>query len=170
MRLFLATLVLIAGTMPASAQWLDRPWPGIPRMADGKANLTAPAPRGPDGKPDFSGIWDGEDPAPRPDPADMKPWVRDIARQQQEEFFKMRPAYRCLPSGPEAEKFGRWKRMIQTPAAIAILSDDLTYRLIHMDGARWRPTPRQAGRATPSGAGKATRSSWRATDSTTRRW
>jgi hypothetical protein len=141
MRLFLATLVLIAGTMPASAQWLDRPWPGIPRMADGKANLTAPAPRGPDGKPDFSGIWDGEDPAPRPDPADMKPWVRDIARQQQEEFFKMRPAYRCLPSGPEAEKFGRWKRMIQTPAAIAILSDDLTYRLIHMDGRTLEADP-----------------------------
>ena len=43
MRLFLAALALIVGTMPAGAQWLDRPWPGIPRTADGKPNLTAPA-------------------------------------------------------------------------------------------------------------------------------
>jgi hypothetical protein len=141
MRLFLGVLVLIAGTTPAAAQWLDRPWPAIPRTADGKPNLTAPAPRSPDGKPDLSGIWDGEDPAPRPDPAEMKPWVRDIARQQQEEFFKMRPAYRCLPSGPEAEKFGRWKRIIQTPTAIAILSDDLTYRFVHTDGRQLEADP-----------------------------
>jgi len=142
MRRFLGTfLLLIAGTLPAAAQWLDRPWPGIPRTPDGKPNLAAPAPRTPDGKPDFSGIWDGEDPAPRPDPADMKPWVREIARQQQDQFFKMRPAYRCLPSGPEAEKFGRWKRILQTPAAIAILSDDLTYRLIHLDGRELEPDP-----------------------------
>jgi len=141
MRLVLTALVLIAGTMPAGAQWLERPWPGIPRTADGKPNVSAPAPRGPGGKPDLSGIWDGEDPAPRPDPADMQPWVKDVARQQQQEFFKMRPAYRCLPSGPEAEKFGRWKRMLQTPTAIAILSDDLTYRLIHMDGRELEANP-----------------------------
>jgi hypothetical protein len=141
MRLFLTALMFAAGTMPAAAQWLDRPWSGIPRTADGKPNLTAPAPRGPDGKPDLSGIWDGEDPAPRPDPADMQPWVKDVARQQQQEFFKMRPAYRCLPSGPEAEKFGRWKRILQTPTAIAILSDDLTYRLIHMDGRELEANP-----------------------------
>ena len=138
----LAAFVLIAGTMPAAAQWLDRPTPGIPRTADGKPNLTAPAPRGPDGKPDLTGVWNGEDPAPRPDPADMKPWVRDLARQQQAEFFKMRPAYRCLPSGPEAEKsFGGWKRILQTPTAIAILNDDLTYRVIHMDGRALEADP-----------------------------
>jgi len=141
MRLFLAALVVMVGATPAEAQWLDRPWPGIPRTADGKPNLSAPAPRTPDGKPDFSGIWDGEDPAPRPDPADMQAWVKETARDQQEQFFKMRPAYRCLPSGPEAEKFGRWKRILQTPAAIAILSDDMTYRLIHMDGRKLEADP-----------------------------
>jgi hypothetical protein len=71
----------------------------------------------------------------------MQPWVKDVARQQQQEFFKMRPAYRCLPSGPEAEKFGRWKRILQTPTAIVILSDDLTYRLIHMDGRELEANP-----------------------------
>lgn len=45
MKLFLAVLMLCAGTMPAAAQWLDRPWSGIPRTADGKPDLTAPAPR-----------------------------------------------------------------------------------------------------------------------------
>ena len=59
MRLFLAALVLIAGTMPAEAQWLDRRWPGIPRTVDGNPNLTAPAPRGPDGTPDLTGVWMG---------------------------------------------------------------------------------------------------------------
>ena len=33
------------------------PTPGIPRLADGKPNLAAPAPRTADGKPDLSGLW-----------------------------------------------------------------------------------------------------------------
>src|SRR5207244_9499851 len=42
----------------ASAQWIGYPTPGIPRTADGKPNLNAPAPRSPDGRhPDLSGIW-----------------------------------------------------------------------------------------------------------------
>ena len=47
--------------MPAAAQWLDYPTPGIPRTSDGKPNLTAPAPRAADGKPDLSGIWEHKD-------------------------------------------------------------------------------------------------------------
>jgi hypothetical protein len=42
---------------PLSAQWLNYPTPGIPRLPDGKPNLSAPAPRTADGKPDLSGIW-----------------------------------------------------------------------------------------------------------------
>src|SRR5689334_8295850 len=42
------------------AQWLDSPTQGIPRRADGKPNLTAPAPRLPDGRPDLSGLWQPE--------------------------------------------------------------------------------------------------------------
>ena len=136
MRLFLAALILTMGTIPAGAQWLDRPTPGIPRTPDGKPNLTAPAPRGPDGKPDLTGVWNGPVSAVRPDPANLQPWVMDLARQHQLEYQKMRPYYQCRPSGPEAERFAGWKRILHTPTAIAILNDDLTYRVIHMDGRK----------------------------------
>jgi len=41
----------------APAQWLNYPSPGIPRLKNGKANLSAPAPRAANGKPDLTGVW-----------------------------------------------------------------------------------------------------------------
>ena len=38
-------------------QWLNFHTPGTPRTPDGEPNLTAPAPRALDGKPDLSGVW-----------------------------------------------------------------------------------------------------------------
>ena len=49
--------IIAATLVPLSAQWLHYPTPGIPRTADGKANLSAPAPKSASGKPDFSGMW-----------------------------------------------------------------------------------------------------------------
>ena len=141
MRLFFAALILMAATIPAGAQWLDRRWPGIPRTADGKPNLTAPAPRRPDRKPDLTGVWNGPPPFARPDPANLQSWVTDLVRQRQQEYYKTRPYYQCRPSGPEAGRFGGWKRILQTPTAIAILNDDLTYRVIHMDGRELEANP-----------------------------
>jgi hypothetical protein len=41
----------------AQAQWLNFREPGVPRTPDGKADLRAPAPMDPTGKPDLSGVW-----------------------------------------------------------------------------------------------------------------
>ena len=51
----LAVAALIS--LPAFAQWTNFKTPGIPRLASGKTNLSAPAPRSADGKPDLTGIW-----------------------------------------------------------------------------------------------------------------
>src|SRR5207248_11360059 len=52
-------LLFVALFLPlgSSAQWLNYPQPGMPRLKDGTPNLSAPAPRAPDGKPDLTGVW-----------------------------------------------------------------------------------------------------------------
>ncbi|MSV34161.1 MAG: hypothetical protein EXQ47_00995 [Bryobacterales bacterium] len=50
-------MILCVMSVSLPAQWLKYPTAGIPRLPDGKPNLTAPAPRAADGKPDLSGIW-----------------------------------------------------------------------------------------------------------------
>jgi len=51
-------------TAPLYAQWPSFSPPSVPKTADGKVDLKAPAPRTPDGKPDLSGVWET---APCPD-------------------------------------------------------------------------------------------------------
>ena len=51
--------LLLAAVTFVDAQWLNQRDPRIPRTADGKPNLTAPAPRTGSG-PDLSGVWQAE--------------------------------------------------------------------------------------------------------------
>ena len=54
----LPLLVLAFGLSTAAhAQWLNYREPGVPRTPNGKADLTAPPPKDPSGKPDLSGVW-----------------------------------------------------------------------------------------------------------------
>src|SRR6516164_1712112 len=41
-----------------SAQWPKYREPGVPRTADGKVDVNAPAPKFLDGHPDLSGVWE----------------------------------------------------------------------------------------------------------------
>ena len=97
---------LAAGTGVAR-QWLKLPTPGIPRLPDGKPNLTAPAPRTADGKPDFSGLWqnDGGDRLYNNitvdlQPGDVAPWADAIYQKRRLEFGKDSMETLCLPMGP----------------------------------------------------------------------
>jgi hypothetical protein len=50
-----AAALLLA--IPAAAQWRNLPADGVPLGADGKPDMSAPAPRTPYGRPDLSGIY-----------------------------------------------------------------------------------------------------------------
>jgi len=48
---------ITAASIVVGAQWPKYQAPGVPRDAQGKVRMDAPAPRTPDGKPDFTGNW-----------------------------------------------------------------------------------------------------------------
>jgi len=54
---FVVSVACALASVTVSAQWLNFKTPGVPRTADGKPKLDAPAPRALDGHPDLSGTW-----------------------------------------------------------------------------------------------------------------
>jgi len=141
-------LALVSATS-VEAQWLKLPTPGIPRLADGKPNLAAPAPRTTDGKPDFSGLWknDGGDRlynniAVDLKPGDVAPWADAIYQKRKLEFGKNSMETQCLPMGPQylTTRY-RDIRIVQTPTLIVVAFEDLVHREIFMDGRTLEQDP-----------------------------
>jgi len=73
--------------------------------------------------------------------ADIQPWVQALLQQRAENFGIDNPRYQCLPDGPNYSTEQGFKRILQTPAMIAILQEDLTHRQIHMDGRALETDP-----------------------------
>jgi len=152
----------------ACAQWLNYPDPRVPRTRDGKPNLTAPAPRAPNGRPDLSGVWE-----PVPTPAgeinrvfgehffdiqtdlvgttkyllnlfwDLKPEEYPI-RPEAAAIAKQRrgispPTVSCLPGGVPFNMLVTPFKIVQAPREIVMLFEHPDPpRQIHTDG---RPLP-----------------------------
>ncbi len=147
-RIAVAAAVVLLQSVSLSAQWLGYREPGIPRAANGKPNLTAPAPRTPDGKPDLSGLWE---PDLSPYRFDVIQDVKDegIFRPAAEALFMKRaldlrrdnPVTHCLPAGPQAifaAGSSRFYRIVQSPRMIGLLYELGGFRQIYTDG---RPLP-----------------------------
>ena len=152
MKSFTMAIIFFTGPLtPLEAQWLHYPTPGIPRTADGKPDMTAPTPHTADGKPDLTGLW--ETPldtavgnialrkAGDLKPTDIQPWAQALLQQRAMNFGKDNPRYQCLPQGPGYSTSGGMKRFVQTPTMLVILTDELTYREIFMDGRALETDP-----------------------------
>ena len=125
---------------PLTGQWLSYPTPVIPRTADGKLNLTAPAPKMPDGKPDLSGVWEhlnARTTAYYLDGIEIpwQPWAKAVFDQRTADNQKDNPESQCLPRGtPKADAFDIHK-IVQTPGLILVLYEyQTTFRQIFLDG------------------------------------
>ena len=147
MKSLVLAILLSALTTSVKAQWLNHTASGIPRAEDGKPNLTAPAPRTADGKPNLSGLWNkispkyGNNITADFKPGDVPRWVEDLVQQRHEDLGKDYMTALCLPLGPGYATSERYMKIVQTPALILILDEDLTYRQIFTDGRKLETDP-----------------------------
>ena len=156
-------------TVPAllAGQWIRYPTAGVPKKADGTADLSAPAPRQPDGKPDFSGTWRplnpnrckpgtgqfvecgvelGGSPQARnlgqgtPGGLPYQPWAAELVKKRTADDSRDDPHVRCLPDNPPRTwTLPHLTKAIHTPRLLALLYEvNAMYRQIFVDG---RPFP-----------------------------
>jgi hypothetical protein len=141
------------------AQWLNYPTPGIPRLADGKPNMNAPAPLTPDGKPDITGIWNqcaqGGGGCPggerlffdlaRGLPASdvqMTPWAAAVQARRERRKGVDDPFGYCLPPGVPRINFTLGAvKILQTPRETVFLHETAVGSVFHQAFTDGRPLP-----------------------------
>ncbi len=74
----------------------------------------------PDGKPDLSGIWNGQRGLPGQEEPVMLPWAADLTKQRTENYSADDPEARCLPGGvPRAAPYHY--QLVQTADEVVML-------------------------------------------------
>ena len=167
-RALLGSVLIAIVSVPAVSigQWLRYPTADVPRNTDGTPNLTAAAPRLPDGKPDFSGLWHvamrnpcnaalnrfsgcteiGGSPLARdlgvnlPGGLPYQPWAAEIVKQRAADDSRDDPHVRCLPDNPPRHwGLPHLNKLVHTPKLLVVLYEvNAMYRQIFTDG---RPLP-----------------------------
>ena len=135
----------------AWAQWQNLKTPGIPRTKDGKADLTAPAPKTAAGKADLSGIWNPNPKFLRNIAADlgkadlpMRPWAEELfSVRSSGALSHLEPDANCLPQGvPKINTAPAPWKLIQSDGAVVILYEAFTqFRQIFLDGRQLPKDP-----------------------------
>ena len=150
----------------AQAQWLNYRAPGTPTTPDGKVNLSAAAPRAPDGKPDLTGVWHLQATRPatsvplslsptegarsysgnifrdiKPEDVPEKPEGAKVRTERMKSGTRPNPSVFCLPMGIPVNNFVvEVVKFIQAPNEIIVIYEvDGSYRQIYTDG---RPLPK----------------------------
>ena len=165
-------LAALLASLPAAAQWVGYPTAGVPRKADGKVDMAAPAPRLANGKPDFSGIWISDRTEPGQETisdtsslpsgrhmANMgvdfegglpyQPWQLPIVKKRTENLAIDDPHIRCLPDFfLRAYGLPHMLKFVHTPDLLVMLNEmNAGYRQVFTDGRALPedPTPSWQG-------------------------
>ncbi|MFM2126045.1 MAG: hypothetical protein RL328_2496, partial [Acidobacteriota bacterium] len=145
--------LLSLAALACSAQWLNVPTAGIPRTADGKPNLAAPAPRLADGRPDISGLWEPADTLIgdisknlKPGSVPFQPWAETLYNQRRATLSKDDPTGWCVPGGvPRSNAVPYPFKIVHTPVMTIVLYEAVqSYRQIFTDGRALPKDPNPA--------------------------
>jgi len=134
-------------------QWVTYPTPNVPRLANGQPDLRAPAPRQPDGRPDFVGFWQpdrqrectpdlaskvrlaqpckpGEKvtvqngPASVPGGVPLQPWAAELTKKRTADLSKDDPHPRCQPDNyPRVYWLPHFSKMFFVPGELLMLNE-----------------------------------------------
>ena len=93
-----------------------------------------PTPKMPDGKPDFSGVWNPTNFIAMGQPS-LTPWADALYKERRANLSKDDPEGHCLPAGvPRISPFPM--KMVQTPTLVVMLDEGNvhSYRQFFLDG------------------------------------